>query len=84
MTISRKPKGKASAAVDVDALIRKGGSMPATETHQVKPKAAAVILRIPTDILERVNQAVETRLVKIPRHTWILEAIVEKLDKESQ
>lgn len=84
MTISRKPKEKAPTAVDVDALIRKGGGVPATEAHQVKPKVAAVILRIPTEILERVDRAVEARPVKIPRHTWILEAMVEKLDKEHQ
>lgn len=77
MAITRKPKAQPA---DVDALIRKGGSVATTAS---KAKVAQVSLRIPVNLLERLNLALERRPVKIPRHTWILEAIAEKLDRES-
>ncbi len=77
MAITPKPK---SHPVDVDSLISKGGSVATTETPT--PKVTQVALRIPADLLERLNYALDNRPVKLPRHTWILEAIAEKLDRE--
>lgn len=87
MAVTRKPKASpVPEAVDVDALIRKGGSVAGEtgEAEQAKGAGtASVILRIPADIIERVDQAVQARRIKTPRHTWLLEAILEKLDRES-
>ena len=87
MAITRKPKpARAAGPVDVEALINKGGSVA-----QFKAAAAAdpaptpvvpVILRLPSGILGRIDDAVKARPVKMPRHTWILEAIVEKLSQQ--
>lgn len=41
-----------------------------------------VVLRLPEHLLAALDEAVKTRSVKIPRHTWLLEAVVEKLDRE--
>jgi hypothetical protein len=87
MAISRKPKqssGAAAKTVDVDALINKGGSVGGRNGGQGKEKdAVPVILRVPEDILERVDSSVQARRIKTPRHTWLLEAILEKLERES-
>lgn len=89
MSITRKPQPAMPAGetptVDVDYLINKGGSVPHQEstTGAGKLKVTAVILRIPGEIGQRLDQALRARPVRIPRHTWILEAIVEKLDRES-
>ena len=89
MSITRKPQPPVPAgeqsAVDIDYLIGKGGSVPNQEpvSGAGKPKVTAVILRIPGEIGQRLDQALRARPVRIPRHTWILEAIVEKLDRES-
>jgi hypothetical protein len=86
MAISRKPKQSSSAAktVDVDALINKGGSVGGRNGGQAKEKETVpVILRVPEDILERVDSSVQARRIKTPRHTWLLEAILEKLERES-
>jgi hypothetical protein len=82
MAITRKPAKPAEAQpVDVDALIRKGGSVAAeAETDTGK---AAVVLRIPAEAMARIDQAVQARRVKTPRHTWLLEAVMEKLDREA-
>ena len=80
MAIARKPKVRNSAAgVDVDALINKGlGS----QAEPGKNETASVVLRIPAKVLARIDKAVRHRPIKTPRHTWILEAIVEQLSRE--
>ena len=86
MAISRKPKPseQGAAAVDIEALIHKGGSVAGEGTETAKPKLAPVILRIPSQMLARVDAAVEARVVPTPRTTWILEAIAEKLEREGK
>lgn len=80
VAITKKPKPQAaSAGVDIDALINKGGSV-AGEARPTAP--SSVILRLPADIIGRVDQAVKARRIKTPRHTWLLEAVVEKLERE--
>jgi hypothetical protein len=85
MAITRKPKqssGTAGKHVDVDALIRKGGSVAGKNGEQEKG-TVPVILRVPEDILEKVDASVQARRIKTPRHTWLLEAVLEKLERES-
>lgn len=88
MAVTRKPKiaQAAEPRVDVEALIRKGGSVAGEEEKQPQKdgKTLSVVLRIPSDIMERLTETVNSRRIKIPRHTWLLEAIVEKLDRESE
>lgn len=80
MAVTKKPK-PAAAPVDVDALIRKGGSVAAEPA--ANPPQAALSLRLPACLLARIDRAVQAREVKVPRHTWLLEAIAEKLQRES-
>ena len=86
MAISQKPKPKATAKdpnVDVDELINKGGSVASsTPTPKSKKNPAVVNLHLPDSLIERVNNAVKSRTLKTPRHTWLLEAVLEKLEKE--
>ena len=83
MTIARKPKGKAQASeTKIAALIDKGGSA-ASQAVAATPENVAVALRIPGPLAERLAQALEDKMTRMPRHTWILEAIVEKLDREA-
>ena len=82
MAITRKPKGTGEASiVDIDALINKGGSTPKRDVID-KEGAVAVVLRIPAGILERIDAAVKARPIRTPRHTWLLEALHEKLQRD--
>jgi hypothetical protein len=89
MAVTRKPQIQTppAAMVDVEALILKGGS-PVGEAPPLADKAgnkvSPVILRIPSDLLGKIEEVRGTRPVKIPRHTWLLEAIVEKLQREAR
>ena len=90
MALARKPKltAKTNTPKDertIEALIAKGGSiaddtLPEKSRGGIKP--TNVVLRLPPDMLVRVDAAVDTRSVRIPRHTWLLEAVLEKLDRE--
>lgn len=80
MTITRKPSAKTKSTAAVDAVIAKGGSVP---NKRKAKKVHAIALRIPDDLLQRIDQLLEGRAVRIPRHTWILEAIAERLERES-
>jgi hypothetical protein len=37
----------------------------------------------PSDVMPRIDAAVAARRIKTPRHTWLLEAVMEKLDREA-
>jgi len=85
MAISRKPKQSSSTAakhVDAGALISKGGSVGGKNGGQERG-TVPVILRVPEDILEKVDASVQARRIKTPRHTWLLEAVLEKLERGS-
>jgi hypothetical protein len=78
MAITGKPH-RPDPAVDVDALINRGGSPPEEAPGKT---SSTILLRLPTGLLEQVDAALKARPVKLPRHTWILEAIHEKLSRE--
>lgn len=79
MAVRRKPR-------NVENFIEQGGSSPklapAAPEGEAGPDFRNVRLRMCEDLLAAVDQAVERRRSGIARHAWILEAIVEKLDRE--
>ena len=82
MAVARKPKADAQASeAQIAALIGRGGSAVAQKTAAADNLAVA--LRIPRPLAERLTRALEANMTRMPRHTWILEAIVEKLDREA-
>ena len=84
MAIARKPHRPLSAAtIDVDALIGRGGSPTGAVAEEAPTKTSPILLRIPADIMDRLDAALKARPVKLPRHTWILEAIHEKLIRDT-
>lgn len=83
MPISRKPKSKPSVSEKaISAVIEKGGSVPAEKNPKSKSEQI-VNIRLPEEILGEIDQSVGTRRIKISRHTWLMEAIIEKLDRET-
>jgi hypothetical protein len=88
-TITRKPSGHQPptpppSEAEIDALIHQGLSRP--DEHPGAPSEAEeqqVVLRLPRALLRRVDVAVKQRPLKTPRHRWLMEAILEKLERES-
>jgi hypothetical protein len=54
-------------------------------TAAIKDDDQAVLtIRVPAILRDQIDDALSVRQVKIPRNTWILEAVVEKLAREGQ
>lgn len=83
MAVIRKPKAKS-----VEDFIQEGGTAPQVGTTKPAIEEASegevkgLKLRLPVDLLKRVDDAVATRRPAPSRHQWILEALYEKLDRE--
>ena len=89
MAIARKPQTsqKPAPPVDVDALIAKGGSVATrpTETNSATPDetaTASFTLRVPREILRTVDDHRNNQSYKVPRQQWIIEAIMQRLERE--
>lgn len=82
MAISRKPKTteKKTKEVDIKALINKGGST--AENGKKESGDKPILIRIPSDALQKIDEIVMSKRIKTPRHTWLLEAVFEKLERE--
>lgn len=82
MSIAKRPQQKQEKPLEkeVEDFINKGGTPPQKDT--VEKKTESLQLRIPSDLLKRVDRLVKNRDVKIPRHTWLVEAIIEKVKRE--
>ncbi len=76
-----KPKPSPKKDIDVDSLIRKGGSAP-QESDDALEGAQPVNLKIPKKILKKIDELVSQREIEIPRTLWLMEAIHEKIKRE--
>ena len=84
MAVARKPKANTAASEEkIAALIDKGGSTAHDDPQASATRNMAVSLRIPGPLAQRLDTFLQGRLIRMPRQTWILEAIVEKLDREA-
>ncbi len=81
MPVSRKPKEK-----DLETFIAKGGSEPVEEKKEKEQEKTvqSLKLRIPTELLEEIDQLVASRRPSPSRHQWILEALYEKVEKDGE
>lgn len=84
MAISRKISKPKVEETHIEELIFKGGSSGQTETQQEPEEdiVKKVQLRISTNKIDKIDSLVNSRAGKVSRHTWIMEAIEEKLEKE--
>ena len=85
MAVSRKPKEEHAQQTSDKALeeyLHKGGSTANTQTAPVKDVRFS--LTIPAAICEALDALRESRTLKTSRHKWVLEAIVEKIERERE
>jgi predicted HicB family RNase H-like nuclease len=73
-TVNRRPRN-----VEVAQVINRGGSSPSVPDGE---KERIFNLRVPNNLVEKVDALRKARTGKISRNTWILEAIEDKIEKE--
>jgi len=84
MAIARKPKpAKQPDEAIVQQLINKGGSVAsAPKLERGGAELAPVLLRIPSDMLAKIDAAVQRRRpVRISRQAWIIETLQQRLER---
>jgi predicted HicB family RNase H-like nuclease len=74
-SVSRRPH-------DIDAVINRGGSS-ADSQEESQEKDRIFNLRVPESLVAKVDALRKRRTGKISRNTWILEAIEDKIKRES-
>ncbi len=82
---ARRPKPAATGKVGT--LAKKVGTAAGRAGGAAKDaEPTPVLLRIPPKVLARVNRLVAARRAEnpIPRTTWLLEAVIEKLAREEK
>ena len=67
---------------DIEEVINRGGSSAASQEEN-QEKERIFNLRVPESLVAKVDALRKLRTGKISRNTWILEAIEEKMQRES-
>ena len=67
---------------DIDAVINRGGSSADSQEENAE-KERIFNLRVPESLVAKVDALRKRRTGKISRNTWILEAIEDKVARES-
>ena len=83
MAVSRKPKEEYAQQIsdrDLEEYLRKGGST--AKARAVPVKGVRFSLTIPAAICKELDALRDSRTLKTSRHKWVLEAIVEKIERE--
>lgn len=88
MPITRRPSANGTASQkEINSVIARGGSPSRSTAKGPGPIGrgpfVAVMLRIPENNLGTVDRLVGRRAVNTSRNMWILEAIHEKILRES-
>jgi len=69
---------------DRDKWISEAATSDQPQPLEEKKDIQDIRLRVPTYLLEEIDQLVAKRKPKISRHNWILEALHEKLKREKK
>ena len=72
---------KARSKVTTEDFISGGGSH-AGQPAEENTKTVRVSVYAPPDIVASVDRAISARQIRTSRNKWILEAMVEKLERE--
>ena len=67
---------------DIDVVINRGGTSGASQEEN-QEKERIFNLRVPESLVAKVDALRKRRTGKISRNTWILEAIEDKVERES-
>lgn len=82
MALRAKPIQDTKAEEQINALIEKGGTV-ATDSSTTNGRLMLLQLRLSKDVVQRIDKQRNKRIVPPSRHAWILEALLEKLKKDS-
>lgn len=81
MALTQRPTKAPSPVTNVEQFLNKGGSVAVEAAPR---RSAQHPLKFPdSDLFERLETARKAAPVRLPRNTWILQAIAEKLARDT-
>jgi hypothetical protein len=80
--ITKRTPRQVSKAIDVDALINRGGTPAVAEPLQDPDQIVPILIRMPRKLMEQIDQARKKSRTKMSRNTWLQQAADEKLSRE--
>jgi hypothetical protein len=81
MALRTKPQQSKTEDRRINELIEKGGTV-ATRDGGGDSKLMLVQLRLSKEVIQRIDKTRKKRTVPPSRHSWILEALLDKLAAE--
>lgn len=81
MALRAKPQQQQPDDRRINELIEKGGTVARRENGDTA-KPMLVQLRLSRDVIQRIDKTRKKRTVPPSRHSWILEALLDKLNAE--
>jgi hypothetical protein len=81
MALRAKPQQQQPDDRRINELIEKGGTVARRENGDTA-KLMLVQLRLSRDVIQRIDRTRKKRTVPPSRHSWILEALLDKLNAE--
>lgn len=78
-------KGGSVAAPDKEKSgeVELVSSNEAADNAPQSDESKAVLLRVPVDILQAADAQIKGKRPRVPRHTWILEAMLQRIERDS-
>jgi len=81
MAIAKKPTTNKMNIDLTDAIISKGGSSPSEQMHEENINLK-VTIRLPSKMLNMIDNYLEKSISKKTRTCWVREAVEEKIKKD--
>lgn len=74
------PRDRRSKGEDAESFIDAGGSAPSEgeDANEIKTFST----RFPEKLVDRIDQAIEEKVVNESRNQWLMKAAVEKLERD--
>lgn len=71
---------------NIDNFISEGGDVPKEKKPKAKKKEGIfrTEIRMPAELAKKVDDLREAHILKPSRNSWFLEAIIEKIKRDSQ
>lgn len=81
MAISRKPQQVKASEEQIQSILNQGGSVAKNSKSEaiVSDKKKSLQLRLDAELIKLIDESRKKRAIPTPRHTWLLEAIHDKL-----
>jgi hypothetical protein len=73
---------KVAPAINKEAVAAVNNTVAPASAPKGEDASKAFLLRIPAELAHQVDQDLAGRQVRVPRNTWLLEAVVEKLSRQ--